>query len=82
MARPLSTAAKPSVDLSAPGVKGSRIRRDPPPVVKELSLAELRARDLRHSIVGIIAFTLALTIILWGAASVAGWTPAQYTLRF
>jgi hypothetical protein len=82
MASPLPTAGKATVDLSAPGVKGSRIRRNPPPVVRELSLAEIRARDLRHSIVGILIFTLALTVILWGAASIAGWTPAQYTLRF
>jgi len=82
MASPLPAAGKATVDLSAPGVKGSRIRRDPPPVVKELSLAEIRARDLRHSIAGIVIFTLALVVITWGVMSVAGWTPRQYTLRF
>lgn len=81
MAAPLNTA-KSTVDLSAPGVKGSRIRRNPPPKVKELSLAEIRERQLRHSIAGIVVMTLALTIVLWGVASFAGWTPREYTLRF
>ena len=81
MAAPLNTA-KSTVDLSAPGVKGSRNRRNPPPAVKELSLAEIRERQTRHAIVGIAVMTLALCLLLWGAASIAGWTPRDYTLRF
>ena len=81
MAAPLSTA-KSTVDLSAPGVKGSRIRRDPPAKVKEISLAERNERDARAAIVGIVLFTLAVVAILMGVASVTGWTPRAYTLRF
>ena len=80
MAAPLNTA-KATVDLSAPGVKGSRIRRNPPPAVKELSLAEVRERQLRHAIVGIVALTIALAIITWGVMSVAGWTPRTYVWK-
>ena len=81
MAAPLSSS-KATVDLKAPGVKGSRIRRDPPHRQKEISLAERNERDLRAAIFGIVLFTLAVVAILIGVASMTGWTPRAYTLRF
>ncbi len=78
MAAPLPTA-KQSVDLGAPGKVGSRIRRDPPPVVKEISLAEQRDRDTRAAFVGVIVFALAIFVIILGLGAIGGWTPSKYT---
>jgi hypothetical protein len=80
MARPLASGKK-TVDLAAPRVRASRIRRDPPPKVKEISLEERNERDRRNSVIGIIAFALAIFIITLGVASWIGWSPAQYVLR-
>jgi hypothetical protein len=79
MARPLKSS-KQTVDLAAPAVRGSRIRRDPPPKVKEISLEERTERDQRMAAIGIAAFTMAIMIILYGIASYSGWSPAQYTI--
>ena len=81
MVRPLATGKK-TVNLAPSGPKVSRIRRDPPPPkLKELSLDERNERDRRNAVIGIIAFTLALIVILFAVSSWAGWTPAQYTLQ-
>ena len=80
MAAPLKSA-KQSVDLARPVVRVSRIRRNPPPVVKELSLEDIRERDRRNAIVGVIVFALAIFVILIGFSAAAGWTPRQYTLN-
>lgn len=79
MARPLKSS-KQTVDLAAPAVRGSRIRRDPPPKVKEISLEERTERDQRMAAIGIAAFTMAIMIILYGIASYSGWSPSQYTI--
>lgn len=81
MARPRK-AEKQSVDLTAPAVRVSRIRRDPPPKVKEISLEERSERDQRATVIGVAAFTLAIMIILLAVSSWAGWTPRQYHLYF
>lgn len=74
MASPL----KKSVDLAAPGVRVSRIRRDPPPPPpKKVSARELRERDGRTIVTGIIIFALALFAILVGFGSFTGWTPSH-----
>ena len=80
MASPLKTG-KQSVNLAAPAVRASRIRRDPPPQVKELSIHDRNERDRRMAIIGIIAFALALFVIALGFSSVAGWSPRQYTVE-
>jgi hypothetical protein len=74
-------SAKPTVDLGAPAVRASRIRRDPPPKVKEISLEERTERDQRMAVIGIAAFTMAIMIILYAIASWAGWSPSQYVLH-
>lgn len=80
MASPLRTGKK-SVNLSTP-VRISRIRRDPPPPVKKVNPRERDERDTRSGIIGVVAFALAIAVILLGFSSAAGWSPSQYTLRF
>ena len=79
MASPLHTGKK-TVNLAAPTVRASRIRRDPPPKVKEISLEERNERDRQMAIIGIVAFALAMFIIALGFMSITGWSPRQYTL--
>ena len=77
MAKPLHTG-KQTVQLAADAPRGSRIRRDPPPVVKEVTVADRDERDRRTVIIGILTFTLAILLILAGISSWTGWTPRNY----
>lgn len=79
MASPLGTGKK-TVNLASARAPGSRIRRDPPPVAKEVAIVDVEDRDRRDVIVGVITFALALAVILIGLGSVLGWTPADYIL--
>jgi hypothetical protein len=75
MASPFQTGKK-TVNLAAPAVRVSKIRRDPPPPkLKQLSLEERNDRDRQMAIVGIVAFALALFVIGLGIMSVTGWQP-------
>jgi len=80
MASPLQTG-KQSVDLGSPDARPSRIRRDPPPVVKELVIRDRDERDARIVVIGVVTFALALFIIVIGFTGVAGWSPSQYTIQ-
>jgi hypothetical protein len=80
MASPLQTG-KQSVNLAPGEVRVSKIRRDPPPAVKELVVRDPHERDTRMVVIGVIVFALALFVILIGFASAYGWTPSQYTIR-
>lgn len=81
MASPLKTS-KQTVNLAVPGgVRVSRIRRDPPPKLKEITIEERNERDRRNAVIGIAAFTIALMIILWGVASYTGHSPREYILQ-
>jgi hypothetical protein len=80
MASPLKSG-KQSVNLAASAPPGSRIRRDPPPAVKELVIRDPHERDTRMVVIGVIVFALALFVILIGFASAYGWTPSQYIIR-
>lgn len=81
MASPLPTA-KETVNLAAPGVRASRFRRDPPPPVKEISIADRNERDRRKVLIGIVVSATLLVVILAGFASYSGWSPRQYTAHF
>lgn len=72
---------KQTADLTAPAVRVSRIRRDPPPPVKAVSTAEIKERDARHLVIGIVAFALAVFVILIGVTNAAGWSPSQYVVH-
>jgi hypothetical protein len=80
MASPLKTG-KQSVNLGASGARVSRIRRDPPPAVKELVVRDRDENDRRNAVIGIVAFALALFVITIGFMSVTGWSPTQYTIH-
>ena len=79
MASPLRTG-KQSVNLTAP-VRVSRIRRDPPPVVKKTIVRDPDERDIRAGVIGVIAFALAIFAITLGFSIYAGWSPSQYNIE-
>lgn len=80
MAGPIQTR-KQTVDLATPVIRVSRIRRDPPKPVKEITPGEIRERNTRTMVIGVISFTLALFFILIGFSNFAGWSPSQYTIE-
>lgn len=77
MASPLPSVKK-SVDM-AQGVRVSRIRRDPPPVLKAVKDVDPDGRDARTVVLGILSFALAIFVIVLAFSSYAGWTPGNYT---
>lgn len=79
MAAPLKTG-KQSVKLVAP-VRASRIRRDPPRVVKKVVIKDPEERDTQMVVIGVVGFALALLIITIGLSSAWGWSPSQYTFH-
>jgi hypothetical protein len=79
MAAPLKSG-KQSVDLAAP-VRVSRIRRDPPPVVKKAIVRDPDERDIRAGVIGVVAFALAIFVIIIGFSSYYGASPSDYTVE-
>ena len=89
MVSPLASG-KQTVSLASPGlsgsksvrrsnsVTGSRIRRDPPPLAKDIAVPDPDQRDTRTVVLGILTFTLALLVIMIGVASYSGWSPRDY----
>ena len=77
MASPLATG-KQSVDMAAGAVRVSRIRRDPPPKVKEKPPRDPDVRDTRVVVIGILTFALAFFVIALAVSSYVGWTPRNY----
>jgi len=80
MASPLQTG-KQSVNLGAQGVRASRIRRDPPPAVKEIVVRDREERDRWDVIIGVLTFALAIFVIIFAFGNYSGWSPAQYTVH-
>ena len=74
-------SGKQAVDLAAGSVRVSKIRRDPPPVVKPLSIEDRDERDRRMAFVGVILFALAVVVITIGLASYNGWSPSDEVVR-
>ena len=84
MASPLRTG-KQSVKLGPP-VRGSRIRRDPPPVVrnpiaKKLSEQDTSDREAWSVVLGVMLFALAIGIVTFGIFTADGWSPSQYVIN-
>ena len=71
---------KSSVNLAAPVVRVSRIRRDPPPAVKELSAADIKEQDARSVTIGIVTLGLAIFVLMIGIGNASGWSPTQYSI--
>ena len=80
MASPLKTG-KQSVSLDAKGPRVSRIRRDPPPVLKEIPVKDRDEVDRWAVGVGVIVFALAIMVVLIGFSSMIGWSPSDYRVR-
>ena len=74
-------SGKQTVNLASSGVKVSRIRRDPPPKVKvkEVDPDEVDRNDV---VIGVLAFTFSILVIILAFAHYSGWSPRQYTLEF
>jgi energy-converting hydrogenase Eha subunit H len=74
-------ARKSAVDLGAPAARVSRIRRDPPPKVKEISAAELKERQALAIVLGVTLFAFALFIALVGISKATGWSLSEYRIE-
>ena len=73
---------RPSSKLASSGPPGSRIRRDPPPAVKEKAVVlDAEEREQWALIGGVLTFALAIFFIIIAFASYGGWSPSQYTLE-
>lgn len=80
MASPLQPGKQP-VLLDAKGVRVSRIRRDPPPVAKKTVVPDRDEVDRRAVAIGVVAFALAILLILVGFGSYTGWSPRDHVIR-
>ena len=82
MANVLPTS-KQSVNLasSGAGVGVSRIRRDPPPTVKEVNTVDVEQREGWAIGIGVVSFALALFVVVLAISSAAGWSPGQYSIN-
>jgi hypothetical protein len=80
MTRPLSTG-KQSVNLASGEVRVSKIRRDPPPVVKEKLVVIPDERDRRDVIIGVLAFALAIVVIILAFSSYSGFSPREHIVQ-
>lgn len=80
----MSRALKPgkqAVELAEPEVRVSRIRRDPPPKVKE-KLVYPDVVDRRDVAIGILSFALAICVIILAVGKYSGWSPSDYTVEW
>ncbi|HEY0628857.1 MAG TPA: hypothetical protein VGD23_05960 [Sphingomicrobium sp.] len=80
MASPLKSG-KQSVDLASSGPRVSRIRRDPPPAVKQLEVRSHRENERSDVVVGVIVFALAIFVIIIAFGSYSGWSLRQYKVE-
>jgi hypothetical protein len=78
MAAPLKSG-KQSVNLAS-SARVSKIRRDPPPVMKKVEVRDPEDRDTQTVVIGVIAFAIALFIVMLGISTYSGWSPADYTV--
>ncbi len=79
MASPIDTA-KPSVNLASAGPRVSRIRRDPPPVVKQ-KLVDPAEREQWTVAVGVVTFALAFVIIIFAFGNLSFGSSEQRTIE-
>ena len=70
MASPLKSG-KSSVNLASP-VRVSRIRRDPPPVVKKVEVKDPEERETQMVVIGVIGFAVAIFIVVLGFSAYYG----------
>jgi len=86
MARPHPTA-KQSVNLASPRSptsltpRESRIRRDPPPVVKAKVVLDPEEREQWTVVVGVLTFALAIFVIIVAFGSYSSWSPRENSIE-
>jgi hypothetical protein len=77
----ISRPGKQTVDLARTGPRVSRIRRDPPPQPpRKVTPGELRSREARIIVIGLVTFGLAIAVLLFQFGRWAGWSPADYRI--
>jgi len=81
MAAPLPSG-KQTVNLASGSGRVSRIRRDPPPPVRQLKVVDAEEDDQRTVVLGILVFSLALFVAIVGLALYLGWTPRDVTINW
>ena len=79
MAQPLHSG-KQAVDLASAGPRVSRIRRDPPPAVKETTV-DIEESDQTIVFVGVLVFALAIFFLVLAFGVYSAWTPSEYTIE-
>ena len=80
MASPLPTR-KQAVDLGSTAPRVSKIRRDPPAPEKPKSLRIPDEQNRADAVIGVLAFALALVVIVFAFGSYSGWSLEQYTIH-
>jgi len=79
MASPLNTT-KQTVNLAAAGPRVSRIRRNPPPTPRKDPVLDREDREKLSALFGVIAFALAVVVLVAGVGIYAGWSPREVEL--
>ena len=79
MAQPLHSG-KQAVNLASAGPRVSRIRRDPPPPVKE-TIVDIEESDETIVFVGVLAFALAIFVLVVAFGVYSAWKPSEYTIE-
>ncbi|HZB69170.1 MAG TPA: hypothetical protein VE403_02295 [Sphingomicrobium sp.] len=79
MAQPLHSR-KQAVDLASAGPRVSRIRRDPPPAVKQ-TIVELEESDQTIVVVGVLVFALSIFVLVLAFGIYSTWSPSEYTIE-
>ena len=80
MASPLQTG-KPTVDLASGAPRVSRIRRDPPRTAKETVVPDRDERDQWVVVVGVVAFALAICVLVVAIGSYSAWSPSEQVIH-
>ncbi len=84
MAQPLHSGKHPvdlATDVGSRGPRVSKIRRDPPPAVKEIEFRDRAESDETIVVVGVLAFALAIFFLILAFGIYSSWSPSEYTLE-
>ncbi|MEO6581408.1 MAG: hypothetical protein ABIN68_01205 [Sphingomicrobium sp.] len=79
----VNLASNPASGLKSSAPRPSRIRRDPPPTpatTKEL-FVDAEEREQWAVIVGVVAFALAIFVIVIAFGVYSSWSPSEYTVE-
>jgi hypothetical protein len=77
----IDTLERRVVNLAPGEVRVSKIRRDPPPKVKEIDFRDRDDRNRWAVAIGVLVFALALVVIILALAIYSGWSPRQIKLE-